>query len=363
MKVVVPRSISLDRIDECLSDMHSEFVHVDDPQPAIEAELTTGQPFIVLGMFDFTVYNAPGGHVRCSYQSRNYVTMIFSYTPYLLYWWWQLDERGGVLIYDEPPLVYFVHESSRGALYENAMDYNSVVVYFTERNIAEFARITRVKRMCNVDVFIVYMDGVYECFETGDTGSMLRFGERVKDKVIEQVRKDAKNLRALRNTEEKLDMRCRKRRRVERFRLMDQHGHMVQDGVRFRLKVAGFRSGIGEDIAISFAGGEMTTVAGGGDSFVCETIDGIAYLKRKNMFVYCPGCAGNAIRLSPALPEKRERLQLHFMESGAVRLTKWDEEVFAHCVWAQQPAGCVIRLDDSPDMRRWGPAVELLLVT
>ncbi|KAJ1939570.1 hypothetical protein FBU59_004076, partial [Linderina macrospora] len=236
MKVVVPRNVDLDRIDECFSDTYSEFVHVDDVQLAIETELATGQPFIVLGMFDFTVYNAPGGPAKCNYQSRNYVTMIFSYTPYLAYWWWRLDERNGTLVYDELPLVYFVHEGSRGKLYENATDYNSVVVYFKERDIGMFAKITKAKYTCSTQTFIVYMDGMYECFETSNPSSMLQFSDRTKHKVIELIRKDASNIRTLRDSEEKHDERYRKRRRVVRFRLLDSAGQAIPDGGRFRLR-------------------------------------------------------------------------------------------------------------------------------
>jgi hypothetical protein len=289
--ILVPKGFDLDCIDKCFVDVRAQFTFVED----LDSEIKTreGQHFCVLQKEYFTVYTRQYREgVKCGYQSRN---MVMSHNSH--FFWHQYNnlmrsdsseqiKEGEVVlsvtkvndlfIWKEPPLMYFVSKKDIGNIFGNETEENTVVVYFDESSIKEFAQTVKFKKNVCKHTFIVYLgNDEYQCFNTDDITINYKYGGRLKARVVKMVRKDVNNITKLIKEEEQLP---KKRPKTERdaanFKLVDINGNEVDGNERYFLKIR--------------QEGEDDEVDRRGDHDVLEIIEGItAGIGTRDLEVTC----------------------------------------------------------------------------
>ncbi|ORX68801.1 hypothetical protein DL89DRAFT_268579, partial [Linderina pennispora] len=357
--VFVPAHVNRDSIPACFVDTNTTFIDVETEQQAIEQRSASEDPFFVFETGYFTIHNVPDGPMKCDYISRNYIMQAFFYGGFSAHHWRALSERNGLKFNSEPPVLYFVHEDNIGDIHGNATEDNTIVHYYKEKNLEQFAEITKTTEGCCNHCFIVYKDETYQCVDSSNIDNSYTFSEALKWKVISTVRK---NIAAI-NDLNKVDRKFRKRQPPRRllngeFRLRNEDGDEVADGEQFSFIIP--RDDDEEEESddeyepeqdgINVSNGALMANPGRSDVFSCETIDGILYLTHNGQYLCCPDDGMNDIRVSPELPEPSDRLQINY-DGNDIMFTRWGGSVFAMCEWVKASVGCIGFYNDDYSQR------------
>ncbi|ORX68833.1 hypothetical protein DL89DRAFT_268603, partial [Linderina pennispora] len=323
-------------IPTCFVDTNTTFIDVETEQQAIEQRSASEDPFFVF-------------RDRCDYISRNYIMQAFFYGGFGAHHWRALSERNGLKFNSEPPVLYFVHEDKIGDIYGNTTEANAIVHYYKEKNLEQFAEITKTTEGCCNHFFIVYKDETYHW------------------KVILSVRKDIAAINDLNEVDRKFRERQPPRRLLNgEFRLRNEDGDEVADGEQFSFIIPRDDDEEEENDddeeeesddeyepeqdGINVFDGALMANPGHSDVFSCETIDEILYLTHNGQYLCCPDDGMNDIRVSPELPEPSDRLQINY-DGNDVLFTRWGGSVFAMCEWAKASVGCIRFYNDDYSQR------------
>ncbi|KAJ1951623.1 hypothetical protein FBU59_000028 [Linderina macrospora] len=369
LTVFVPAHVNRDNILTCFVDNHTTFIEVETEQQAIEQQGDSKEPFIVFEADYFTLHNIPEGPVKCDYTSRNYISRLnpWNYDSQLK--WRCLSERDGLKFNPKPPIVYFIHENCIGKIDKDWADENTIVQYYTERNLEQFAEFTiALEGYCN-HCFIIYDNGSFQCVDTNNTDNIYSFSESLQWHFVSDVRMDITAMDRYREQDRRLkDPQPPSRLPNGEFKLKDENGDEVLDGEQFNLIIPrDDDEDYGdededyepEQDGINASGGELMASPRYGDIFSCETIDGTVYLTHNGGYLGCPD-EMNSICVSPELPGPSERLQINY-DGNDITLTIWGELAFATCDWIKASVGFINFVDDE-NSHRFGEPMRLRLI-
>ena len=370
--VLVPKDFDLGGIDKCFADDKAQFIEIED----VDSEIKTrrdGTNFIVLDKDYFTAYTQRyKDAIKCGYQSRNLV-MSGDFNFWRQYY--SSQENGIVLsvikvndlfIWYQPPFVYFVNKKDFGKITGYGTEDNSVVEYFDEPNIGEFAATVKSKINVVQHVFVVYLgNDMYQCFNTNDITMNYKYREKLIHNIGHMVRSDVNSIKELIEKDEK--RKTPKIARNHNFKLLDMNGHEADESKKYFLKIrqedvsdesASDEWVSDEHDALNYFDGQLDGCCSSGDLEVnCEIVDGITYILYEDHYLYAPeesdmGLIGG----SSEVPEKTERLQFHLLPNNTFTITRWNDDIYASIEWVKSSYGAL-----SFDDRDVNPPTEFYL--
>ncbi|ORX71246.1 hypothetical protein DL89DRAFT_266267 [Linderina pennispora] len=359
----LPAHVDRSAIRPCIVDMRVPFIDINSEKQAVQQQRAHKSPFIVLEKDYFTVYNANGGPLKCDYISRNYITMMMRYYPKRPGMWCCFQVRNGLTFNPEPPAIYFIHEKSSDILIEDPSECNTVLIYYNEKDIARFAATTRAADGCCNHFFVVYEDGVEQCFDANNPQSSYTFPRTLKSAFLPVVRKGVDAIERFKDEDRLFEERqIFKRLPDGGFKLRDINGTDVHDGEGFSLVVKFDDDDEREfdTYALEIYEGELMARPILDTLFTCETIEGIMYLNYNGQYLHCPDDKDGSIVVSPELPERSDRLQINY-DGADILLTRWDTSDFAIYEWVKASVGCIALHGNWYEQRLYG-AVRLQLI-
>ncbi|KAJ1954912.1 hypothetical protein EC988_002172, partial [Linderina pennispora] len=234
----LPVHVDRDTIRPCIIDMLMPFTDIESEQQAIEQQSEYGTPFIVLEKDYFTVYSVPGGPLKCDYISRNYITFMARYHSSNPGVWSSLQEQDGLKLYPEPPAVYFIHEKCQNVIIEGWSGCNTALIRYSEKDTRRFAEAARGADGCCNHFFVVYEDGIEQCFDSNNPENSYTVSRFLKFIFLPAVRKDAGAIKRFEEEDWVVEEeQWSKRLPNGEFRLKDADGIEVRDGEAFSLEV------------------------------------------------------------------------------------------------------------------------------
>ena len=343
--VLCPKGFDLDSIDKCFADVRSQFTSVED----LDSEITAreGQQFfffLVLHKEYFTMYTRQYREgIKCGYQSRNMV-MSQIHTVSFRQQYEKLKEDGenlevvkvdDLLIWKEPPLMFFVNKKDIGKISGYyGPEANTVVVYFDQSSIQEFAQIVKTKKNIRKHVFIVYLENdTYQCFNTEDITINYKYGGRRRGRVVDMLRRDVNGIKELIKEGEELPKKKAKTKRDENFKLVDINGNEVDENKKYFLKVRQTEEWRNDEHdALDLFNNELIGVLSSEDLEVkCQVLDGITFIKHQNNYLYGKVAESecNCISTLSETPNKSDRLQFHLSTNNTFKITRWINHLYA----------------------------------
>ncbi|KAJ1941719.1 hypothetical protein FBU59_003419 [Linderina macrospora] len=236
---------------------------------------------------------------------------------------------------------------------------NTIVQYYKESDLKQFAEIAKTLEGCCNHCFITYENGSYQCVDTSNTDNSYTYSSCLKSLVVSQARKDTAAIERFKEQDRQFNERQPPKRLPNgEFKLKDKNGDEVLDGEQFALI---FPNDDDEDedyepeqYSINVSNGGLMARPGYGDIFSCETIDGTVYLTHNDKYLGCPDDGMNSISVSPELPEPSERLQINY-DGSDITFTRWGGSVFASCDWIKASLGYIDFRDDEYNLHYGEP--------
>ena len=375
--ILRPNGFDLDSIDKCFADVTAQFIFVEDLDSEIKKR--EGQHFFVLHKEYFTVYTRHYREgIKCGYQSRNMV-MAHNHSFWHQYNLMHPDryerlKKDGLqlqvikvddlFIWKELPLMYFVSKKDIGKINGNGTEDNTIVEYFDELNIEEFAATLKSKINVVEHVFVVYLGNhMYQCFNTDDITVNYKYSVRLKYRVVDMVRKDVNSIKELIKEDEELPKKKAKTERDANFKLVDINGNEIDENKKYFLKVRQTEEWSNDEHdALYFFESQLEGCLSSSDLEVsCEIADGISYILCGDQYLHATDESGmDTIGGSSEVPNKFDRLQFHLTTNNMFKITRWNNHVYALLYWVKASVG-VIKFDDSEETVRWDTPTEFYL--
>ncbi|KAJ1851283.1 hypothetical protein IW147_004495 [Coemansia sp. RSA 720] len=293
---------------------------------------------------------------------------------------------------EQKPIHYFVYSKGSDSLgLTNATEDNTIVKYFDSEedvDLTKFAEIVKNKPNCVRKHFIVNKGDEYRAVETDNVKNTYVFSGRLKYRIVSKLAAGTATIDTFIEEDKRLEEGFAKPERQPGFKLRDTNGEIIPDGITFALQILRGREeesdeedeeeteGLSKDELLyrnkdwvgvnSFMNdGKDHFLCGqvdGGDSFECETIDNIVYLKYDGGYFYFDNDGEtNDIFIGKAVPTKEQRVQIHYSDDGDICLTGWGGRVYVACEWVKCSYGA-IGLDDREEQLRWGSPMKLRII-
>ncbi|KAJ2122204.1 hypothetical protein IW147_003616 [Coemansia sp. RSA 720] len=253
---------------------------------------------------------------------------------------------------EQKPIHYFVCSVGSDSLHlDNSVEENTIVEYFDSEDVvdlAKFAEIVKYKPNCVQKHFIVNKGTEYQFVPK------LAAGTATIDTFIDY--------------DKHLEDMATKLESQPGFKLRDSNGKVIPDGKEFAIQILNdpeeyLNEEDMEDIyghtSIDplFRGKEWIGIydgygnsgddflygqTDGGDSFECETIDDIVYLKQGSEYLsFDADNTRGLIFIGKAVPAKEQRIQIHCDDNGDIWLTEWDGSASVVCEWVKCSYGAI----------------------
>ncbi|KAJ2271755.1 hypothetical protein J3F81_003340 [Coemansia sp. RSA 371] len=293
---------------------------------------------------------------------------------------------------EQKPIHYFVCSKGSDSLgLTNATEDNTIVEYFDSEedvDLAKFAKIVKSKPNCVQKHFIVNKGDDYCAVETDSVKNSYVFSVRLKYRIVSTLAAGTATIESFIEEDKRLENKLAKPERQPGFKLRDADGEIIPDGIKFALQILRDREedendededeteGLSKEELLyhnkdwigvnSFMNdGKDHFLCGNVDyhnSFECETIDDIVYLKHDGRYFYFDiDGETNDIFIGKAVPAKDQRVQIHYTDDSNICLTGWGGRVYVACEWVKCSYGA-IGLDNREEQLRWGSPMKLRIV-
>ncbi|KAJ1784101.1 hypothetical protein LPJ62_004768 [Coemansia sp. RSA 2167] len=290
------------------------------------------------------------------------------------------------------PIHYFVCSKGSDSLgLTNATEDNTIVEYFDSEedvDLAKFAEIVKSKPNCNQKHFIVYRGDDYCAVETYNVEKTYVFDSIIRFRIAATLAVGEASIDEFIEQDKRLENGFAKPERQAGFKLRDANGEIIPDGIKFVLQILRNpeedeneeddedTEGLSKEELLYYNKdwiGINSLMNDGkdyflhsqeckADSFECETIDDIVYLKHDGGYFYFDiNNKFSGIFIGKAVPTKEQRVQIHYDNNGDICLTAWGGRVYVACGWFET-AYNVVRLDDTEKQLCWGSPMKLRLV-
>ncbi|KAJ1815289.1 hypothetical protein LPJ56_002708 [Coemansia sp. RSA 2599] len=361
--IFVPPHVDVSSIQSCLQDVHATFVDMDTETFDAKAKLEKLFYFIVLDKDYFVVYQKqhPEG-VECDYRSRNCVMARMKLYPFfkinyatgsLLY------TPGEMWAYKTPPVLYFAFRPNADALRaNNATEYNTIAEFYDkveDEDFERFAEIAKTKDSCVSHFFVVCRENDYFVVDTDNPSVSYKFSASVKYRVINDLARKAATIQDFIELDKQLH------KRAPGFQLRDNKGVAMIEGEPFNLEI--YKVDYEEtflqneeaeiDYVDVFDDPPDGIVLCGAIEYKCncffKVVDGITYLTCDGRFVGVgPNERYPRLGTTADIPPKERRIKIHYAEDGNIMLSKWNGDMYAHCLWYKASYGSIELLKDEP---------------
>ncbi|KAJ2658111.1 hypothetical protein IW148_004824, partial [Coemansia sp. RSA 1199] len=255
---------------------------------------------------------------------------------------------------EQKPIHYFVcSEDSHDLHLDSCTEGNTIVEYFDSEDVvdlAKFAEIVKSKPNCVQKHFIVCEGTEYCAVETDNVENTYIFSSRLKYRFVPKLAAGTATIDMFIEKDKLLGDRATKLDGQSGFKLCDTNGEIIPDGKKFDIQILRDyedeldeedeeTEGLSEEellfrnkdwIGIYDGYGDsghyiLCGQADGGDSFECETIDDIVYLKNNGRYLFFDvDNERSDIFFSYDVPTKEECIHIHYDDNGDICLTKWD---------------------------------------
>ncbi|KAJ2498821.1 hypothetical protein GGH96_004037 [Coemansia sp. RSA 1972] len=263
------------------------------------------------------------------------------------------------------PIHYFVCSDNLDKLHINNVTKNHTIVeYFDSEddvNLAKFAEIVKSKPDCVQKHFIVYKDNEHRAVETDNVKNTFVISSSLENRAVLRLTTGKATIDTLIEEEKNVEDEYANPERQPGFKLRSANGKVVPNGGTFCLEIlrdsddcevlseeededncynndwvaVNNYMGDGKDY---FLFGQLEY----GESFGCETIDGIVYLKYGDGYLYFDIDDGiDYIFIGKAVPAKEQRVQIHYAKDGNIHLTRWGCRNYVSCEWVKSSYGAI----------------------
>ncbi|KAJ2500929.1 hypothetical protein GGH96_002343 [Coemansia sp. RSA 1972] len=386
LTVFVPEYVDVDTIDKCFRDKKSAFEHVDSATFDATAQQAVQKRFLFLEKDHFLVYFNEGEPFKCHYQLRNMIMAYINRGFSQMIFDCHFKEVNGLRMAEQKPIHYFVcSEDSHALRHNDTTEDNTIVEYFDigdDVDLAKLAAVVKSKPNCVQKHFIVNKGNEYRAVETDNVENTYVFSFRRRSLIVPALAAGTTTFDTLIEEYKHLEDKLAKPERQPGFKLRDGNGEIIPDGKEFAIQILRDREegeeeteGPSEEepffdnkdwIGVNsymndgkdyFLFGQLE----GGDSFECETIDGIVYLKHDGKYLYFDIYdETDYIFIGKAIPMKEQRVQIHYTDDGDICLTGWGGRDYATCEWIKGSYGS-IQIEDTVRHTQWMSPMKLRL--
>ncbi|KAJ2225668.1 hypothetical protein H4R99_008098 [Coemansia sp. RSA 1722] len=396
--VYVPEYVHLSSINQCIQDRNAIFVSVRKQSLDIDAARRQHGRIVVLERDHFVFYIDPyPDPFRCCYQSRNLVMTDLRYLhpfPPMFFNYWPLVLRDGLWSANQPPRLFFVNTNDRDYIQSSSADAHTIVEYYAASDDAaadslldfdRFASIARKKTACVMHFFVVKVGHAFIAVDTNNAASRYTFSAAIKHRVVRDLSTKTESVQSLAAASRRLQARRAEMLPQPGFQLRDSDGRVLDENDSFRLRIirhpsrtviisdananadgnaavdAGNSDAHERLCATSFGPARKKTVIHGsaaeGAVFRAKTINGIVYLALDNDYVTIPQRQTDDLTTSPRIPDKDQRIQIHYDKSGYIMLSRWNDCVFAQCEWFSDSYAAITFVSDDYRLHYGTPAL------
>ncbi|KAJ2476245.1 hypothetical protein IWW56_005024 [Coemansia sp. RSA 2131] len=292
-------------------------------------------------------------------------------------------EVNGLRMTEQKPIHYFVCSVGSDSLHLNSgTEENTIVEYFDSEDVvdlAKFAEIVKSKPNCVQKHFIVNKGTEYYAVETDNVENTYIFSLRHRSCIVLKLAAGTATFDTLIEEYKRLEDKLAKPERQPGFKLRDSNGKIIPDGKEFAIHILNDpEDELDEEETEGFSSGELPCYNNdwiainsymndgkdyflfgkpdGGDSFECETIDDIVYLKHSGRYLYFDiDGETDYIFIGKAVPAKEQRIQIHYTDDGYICLTAWGGRVYATCEWVKASYGAVQIVDTVENIQLVSP--------
>ncbi|KAJ1851934.1 hypothetical protein GGH12_002527 [Coemansia sp. RSA 1822] len=280
-------------------------------------------------------------------------------------------EVNGLRMAEQKPIHYFVCSVGSNSLHlDNRTEENTIVEYFDSEDVvdlAKFAEIVKSKPNCVQKHFIVNKGTEYCAVETDNVKNTYIISSIRRYQFVPKLAAGTATIDTFIDYDKHLEDMATKLESQPGFKLRDSNGKVIPDGKEFAIQILNdpeeyLNEEDMEDIyghtSIDplFRGKEWIGIydgygnsgddflygqTDGGDSFECETIDDIVYLKYDGEYLFFDDDKSDKIFIGKAVPAKEQRIQIHCDDNGDIWLTKWDSSAFFTCEWIKCAYGAI----------------------
>ncbi|KAJ2234524.1 hypothetical protein H4R99_003990 [Coemansia sp. RSA 1722] len=378
--IYVPGHVDRSKIQSCALDICSTFVDIDLETFDVSAKLEEHKYFIVLDKDYFLVYQKqhPEG-VKCNYQQRNLFMEQMRYSDVLSKWNdIPSKESNGIWSYERLSVLYFVFRPKADPSKLSGYSYYNTIAEFYDtaegEDFEKFAEIARTKDSCVSHFFVISRETTFYVVDTSNPGINYKFSTALGNKIIRNLTFKLATIQDFIEEEKTLHKLRPTTKRDPNFQLRDNQGVPLQENETFELEMynSRYEDSLKEEnrdrgdfdhveVADNVHRVYIFGSADHGAVFGFKVVDGITYLTHNNNYI-CASSGETHIEtiLSPELPPKERRIQIHYAEDGNLLLSKWNGDSYYYCDWIKVSYGEFI--SDYPEFTlRWGEPVKLII--
>ncbi|KAJ2195956.1 hypothetical protein GGH18_001763 [Coemansia sp. RSA 530] len=259
---------------------------------------------------------------------------------------------------EQKPIHYFVCSDSSDSLnLDNSTESNTIVEYFDSEedvDLAKLADIVKSKPYCVQKHFIVYNGTEYCAVETDNVENTYIFSLKHRSSIVPKLTAGTATIDAFIEYDKHMEDMAKKLETQPGFKLRDSNGKVIPDGKEFAIQILSDpedeldedTEGVSEEMLlfhnkywicnyVDYGDGRVNIFCGQpheGDTFECETINNIVYLKHDGEYLFFDADDKRSLLyFSDKVPTKEQRIQIHFDDNGDIWFTNWDGSTSVTC--------------------------------
>ncbi|KAJ2496564.1 hypothetical protein GGH96_005749 [Coemansia sp. RSA 1972] len=355
--VFVPDYVNMNALDKCLQDNRVTFIPISTLTFDAQVEHKTRLRFLLLEKDHFVAHVNGNAPVKCNYEARNKVMSEF-WLGQIYHVTSDLKQVNGLWVSWRPLVHFFVYEGANSLQSECTALRNTVFEYASTDDFGVLAEIVKRKPHCEQKYFGVNNGQTYTLVNADDVEQKYEFSRLNLRTLGFKLWKKETTVQSLIDEETQLAAFRPNQNRQPGFKLRDADGREIADGEPFMLHIVNYEHEPESDMddelddiqederqfygkvwieAMPSAGQSPCFVSGAlhnGTRFHAETIDGIVHIKNEKWYLNTHlDPMDDCLYSDIGVPDKDNRIQIHYDEDGNIRLSAWGGRTYADYEW------------------------------